>query len=121
MLVARRNEIELLSEIMKSQAAEFVAIYGRRRVGKTYLIGEFFKDKGLFFELTGRKNATKSAQLRNFATVFADAFNQGRLSEIPKDWDEALNALRYKIEAIESSKKVIIRSEERRVGKECRL
>ena len=108
MLVGRKKEIEILTEIMKSNASELVAIYGRRRVGKTYLISEFFRNKGLFFELTGRKDATKSAQLRNFATVFADAFNQGKRADIPKDWDEALSALRYQIEALGNSGKVII-------------
>ncbi|MEI6806737.1 MAG: ATP-binding protein [Myxococcaceae bacterium] len=108
MLIGRKKEITLLQDILQSNLPEFIAIYGRRRVGKTYLISEFFKDKGIYFELTGRKIANKSAQLSNFSTVFADTFNQGKQSESPKDWDQALNILRYKINEIDDSKKIIL-------------
>ncbi len=47
----RNSEKKLLQELYESDKAEFLAIYGRRRVGKTYLIGEFFKDKGKSFKI----------------------------------------------------------------------
>ena len=42
MIVGRENEINKLEKLYTSNKPEFVAIYGRRRVGKTYLIGELF-------------------------------------------------------------------------------
>ncbi len=53
-IVGRKKELQLLKEIEKSKEPEFVAVYGRRRVGKTFLISEFFCDtlnplKGMSF------------------------------------------------------------------------
>ena len=44
-IIGRQREIALLQEIYESPRAEFVAVYGRRRIGKTYLIDKFFGDK----------------------------------------------------------------------------
>jgi uncharacterized protein len=88
--------------------SEFIAIYGRRRVGKTYLIREFFKDKGIYFELTGIKNATKSSQIKNFSTIYSDTFLRGEQIAPPKDWDDALNILRVEIEKTDESQKMIV-------------
>ena len=76
-IVGREKECNFLQEVLLSERAEFIAIYGRRRVGKTYLINEFFQNKGIYFELIGRKKATRSAQLYNFKTVLSDVFCQG--------------------------------------------
>jgi len=48
-IVGREKEIELLQKLYDSKQAEFLAIYGRRRIGKTYLVTEFFRNKGVFF------------------------------------------------------------------------
>ena len=54
MLIGRTREQELLEKCYKSLESELVVVYGRRRVGKTYLIREFFaKKRGLIFEATG--------------------------------------------------------------------
>jgi uncharacterized protein len=62
-LFGREPEIALLNAVFTSRRAEFVALYGRRRVGKTYLIREYFKGREtLYFEFTGQKDAsTRSA------------------------------------------------------------
>lgn len=44
-IVGREKEIQKLDEILASKEAEFLALYGRRRVGKTYLVRQFFKSK----------------------------------------------------------------------------
>lgn len=48
MLIGRKKEIEELKTLYSSNEAELVAVYGRRRVGKTFLINEVFKDKFAF-------------------------------------------------------------------------
>ena len=48
-LVGRRNEIAELERLYVSKRSEFVAVYGRRRVGKTFLIKEVFKDRFAFW------------------------------------------------------------------------
>lgn len=43
MLIGRENEIATLHGLMSSDESQFVAVYGRRRVGKTFLIREAYK------------------------------------------------------------------------------
>ena len=66
-IFAREREIEKLQRLLASEKPEFLAIYGRRRVGKTYLIQEFFKDKGIFFFfLLEHEMAQNVPKFRNF-------------------------------------------------------
>ena len=51
-MVGRRKELELLEKYYNSGKAEFVALYGRRRVGKTFLIRQRFRNE-LAFDMTG--------------------------------------------------------------------
>ena len=48
-IIGRVNEQQLLSSLCEEQEARLIAVYGRRRVGKTYLVKYFFKDKFDFF------------------------------------------------------------------------
>jgi AAA+ ATPase superfamily predicted ATPase len=65
MIIGRENEIAILNEKLVSKKSEFVALYGRRRVGKTFLIRNLFEGK-FTFRLTGLSKATLSEQLINF-------------------------------------------------------
>jgi hypothetical protein len=107
-IVGREKEVSLLTQVLDSQKPEFLAIYGRRRVGKTYLVREFFKNQGIYFELTGIKDAAKSSQLKNFSVVYSDTFLRGERIDPPKDWVDALNILRKAIEKNPDSQKVIV-------------
>ena len=67
-IVGRQKELKILENTLVSNSAEFIAIYGRRRVGKTYLIKHFFnKQLGVFFELTGLNDGRLKDQLFNFS------------------------------------------------------
>ena len=59
-IIGREEELEMLQEIYESTEPQFLAVYGRRRIGKTYLISEFFKNKGVYFEITGMKEGSMS-------------------------------------------------------------
>ena len=69
-IVGRKNELSILDSIYKSKKSEFVAIYGRRRVGKTFLIRSAFKNK-FIFQITGLANASLKQQLANFQMVLS--------------------------------------------------
>ena len=47
-MIGRTKEIDILKKAMDSKESEFVAVYGRRRIGKTYLVRQFFADKFVF-------------------------------------------------------------------------
>lgn len=107
-IFGRASEIKILDRLLNSNKPEFLAIYGRRRVGKTYLIHEYFKDKGVYFSVTGSANSNKKLQLRKFYRELLNIFpNLVDLKEF-KDWDEALYALKEAIIKIDITKKVII-------------
>ncbi len=107
-IIGRQRELAILEGLYHSAQAEFLAIYGRRRIGKTYLIRQYFKNKGYYFELTGAKNASRADQLSNFREAFADAFYNGVLQEKPTTWQAAFMQLRRKVETLDSKQKIIL-------------
>ena len=73
-IIGRESEKEVLTSLYQSNNAEFLAVYGRRRVGKTYLVREFFEDTFAFyhtalspFELKDQPKLLYRAQLDEFA------------------------------------------------------
>ena len=85
-IVGREAERKLLQRYHESEKSELVALYGRRRVGKTYLIRCTFRDE-FDFSFTGMYETSKTLQLRRFA-------KQLGVDETPKDWFEAFDLLR---------------------------
>jgi AAA+ ATPase superfamily predicted ATPase len=66
--IGRKQEIKMLQDIKDSGKAEFVAVYGRRRVGKTYLIQQFFDNK-FAFSATGILEGTREEELFAFTSA----------------------------------------------------
>ena len=76
-LIGRDAEIKHLESIASSKEAEFVVVYGRRRVGKTFLVNTFFGDK-YTFKLTGlprRANASSWQTSQYRSTDMVEAQN----------------------------------------------
>ena len=107
-IIGREHEKALLERNLSSKEAEFIAVYGRRRVGKTYLVSEFCKDKGLYFEATGQLNAKKSIQLENFSIALAQVFYHGIEIAPPYTWPEAFRMLKEAILKTKSKRKIIL-------------
>jgi len=93
-VVGRKKEIELLQRIAESEEPEFVAVYGRRRVGKTFLIKQFFDNKFTFY-FSGSENSTMKTQLENFKIALRNYFNTTVLT--PENWTIAFEMLRKEI------------------------
>src|SRR5690242_16450877 len=100
-IIGRKEEIDLLKQLYESKQAEFLAIYGRRRVGKTYLITEFFRDKGVFFEITGSVTASTKEQLLRFHHEFCGLFKSEKKIKPPKNWQEAFLRLKDAVSEIQ--------------------
>lgn len=107
-IIGREREIQFLEKIFTSSKAEFVAVYGRRRAGKTYLIREFFKRKGFYLEFTGVKDGHKREQLMRFTETLAKKFYPGIDLKQPLTWHAALELLSSELEKLPKSKKIIL-------------
>jgi len=66
LFIGRRKEQEILYDALDSREAEMVAVIGRRRVGKTFLIKETYKEN-IVFDITGLQHGPLKEQLENFA------------------------------------------------------
>ncbi len=107
-IIGRHAEINLLKRLSNFGKAVFIALYGRRRVGKTFLTRRIFRNQGLFFEITGSKKASKQHQLANFHRVFTSVFDDTLYGKPPSDWDDAFDRLQIATARIEQQQKVII-------------
>lgn len=104
-IIGREAEQIRLGKILLSKDAELVAVYGRRRVGKTFLIRNFF-EKQLLFELSGIHHASLDQQLENFTIALSKA--SGFSLAKPTNWLQAFNILEnYLMPLIKRQKKVI--------------
>lgn len=105
MIVGRTNELKELHSLLTAEESQFVAVYGRRRVGKTFLIREAF-DYKFTFQHTGLYNASMREQLSEFReSLYAAGMQKVAM---PKSWNEAFRLLARLIEEKpEEGKKLI--------------
>ncbi|MDZ7899743.1 MAG: ATP-binding protein [Arcicella sp.] len=106
-IIGREIEKNILQEVLFSDEPELIAIYGRRRVGKTFLIRQFF-EREMIFEFSGQFDTKTKDQLQNFSTKI-DEFSQSTFpSIVPLNWTEAFNKLKvYLTPLIEQQKGII--------------
>lgn len=86
--IGREKEQAALLKALDSSEAEMVALIGRRRVGKTFLVRSVYAQH-IRFEVTGLQNRTTKAQLTNFYLHLRKAFGGTAPTEKPTDWLEA--------------------------------
>ena len=102
-IIGRIPQMDELQRFYDSGKPELVIVYGRRRVGKTYLIREFFGDRVDFY-FTGTVGASNSENLANFAKALTDAGSaRGRPIE---NWGEAFDRLKSLLAATPRKRKV---------------
>ena len=102
--IGRETEIGILKDICTSEKAEFVAVYGRRRVGKTYLIQQFFNHR-FAFSATGIIDGQKDEQLFSFTSSLIQA---GYSGSQPQNWLQAFELLKSILEQKKGSDKCVI-------------
>lgn len=108
-LIGRHKEKEDLERWINSDKSEFIAIYGRRRVGKTFLVKKALGNK-ITFHFSGSYRLTRKQQLLNFGLELKDQFNDQDLS-VPDNWILAFHELRQRLEKVRSKVKVIFLDE----------
>lgn len=112
-IIGRKEELTVLDNCYTTKKPEFIAIYGRGRVGKTFLIRQFFaskKDKNnIFLNTTGMQNGKITEQIANFTDAIAEAFvYPGVKLSTPKNWHDTFNTLQNHIRETITAKKIIL-------------
>ena len=105
-IIGRIDESTLLEQRYSSKQSEFVALYGRRRVGKTFLIKELF-GKRYAFHLTGISNVGTQRQLHNFFTELCRFDKAAANKDSPSDWFDAFQLLMDSMARNRQKRKVI--------------
>ena len=108
-LVARAKELTLLRGTTEKKESQFVAVYGRRRVGKTYLVREAFRD-GFCFSHTGYYNQPRKEQI----VAFFKSLKKSGLpadTQVPENWKGAFELLEAVIEHNQNPKKILFLDE----------
>lgn len=108
-LIGRLREQEIISDCIQDTKSHFIAIYGRRRVGKTYLVRKYFNNDFDFY-VTGLAKGNKSAQLTNFCLAIQQIDPDVLIDEI-NDWMAAFRLLISVLEKSSSKKKIIFMDE----------
>ena len=103
-MIGRSKEIQLLNEITADDRSHFVAIYGRRRIGKTFLIRETFSNR-FTFQHVGIYEGTLKEQLFTFDASLKDAGLA--VNTKSKNWMEAFEKLKDLIRISTEQKKII--------------
>lgn len=106
LIIGRTEEKQEFKRIRNSHRSEFVAVYGRRRIGKTYLIRNIFNNRFDFY-FTGLANAGQKQQLENFHTAMGTYFRGSRKRHVPGSWYEAFQQLATALKKKGKQKKVI--------------
>ena len=74
-IIGRSAELLELKELFNSKKSEFVALYGRRRVGKTFLVRHYFRNQQcIYFQAVGLQNGHLEVQLQNFIDSLSETF-----------------------------------------------
>lgn len=107
-IVGREYELDIMQSLYDKEEAVLMAVYGRRRVGKTFLVKCFLEEKYDFF-FTGMYKASTAVQL----TVFHDTLQQycGQILPMFKSWFDAFKALKSYLMGLKKDRIVVFLDE----------
>ena len=106
-LTGRQEERAILQQALDTPEAEMVAVYGRRRVGKTFLIKQVYQER-IVFEITGIQKAPYAEQIQNFVQQLNKVAENTLPVQTPKNWLEAFHLLTVLLEKKLSDQKGVV-------------
>jgi uncharacterized protein len=107
-ITGRQPEIQLMQDLFEKDESSFLAVYGRRRVGKTFLIREVYKDN-IVFECSGLHQKSRGQQLENFWVNLSEANKSNLPVPPPTTWIQAFFQLRnYLSSLVENDTKKVV-------------
>jgi len=107
-IIGREEEQQMIAEMLDTEAADLLAVTGRRRVGKTYLIRAFLQAR-IHFEMNGILNASLQQQLQNFDIAFNKINTKKSRRHAPvSNWLQAFHQLSQYLDSLKTTKKLIV-------------
>ena len=106
-VIGRQEEKNILTEALHSNEPELIAVYGRRRIGKTYLIRNHFSSE-MVFELTGVHDAKLKDQLYNVSRALQESMGIPVMPAVPATWMQAFHTLSEHLKTIIKKKPVVL-------------
>ncbi|MBR5984011.1 MAG: ATP-binding protein [Bacteroidales bacterium] len=106
-LIGRKKELKEFQRLYNSDESEMVIVYGRRRVGKTYLVNQAFAEIGFSFKVTGLYKSDLSHQLENFTLALNEYFSGKQIPQ-PKNWMDAFDVLKDCLSKCRSKRKKVL-------------
>jgi uncharacterized protein len=92
LIIGRDFEVQKIRRFLTYLASELLAIIGRRRVGKTFLVKQVYANE-MAFHITGLQDLSRSLQLTNFVTARNKFFIGSSSFAKPKNWLEAFSQI----------------------------
>ena len=105
-MIGRKKEIEKIERLLSSGRSEFLAVTGRRRVGKTFLVDTMLK-KYYCFSMTGIQNGSMATQLFNFGIKLAE-YDETSSPQNPENWQTAFSQLKGYLRTLPRDRKQVI-------------
>jgi uncharacterized protein len=106
-MIGRREQIQLMQDALKLKKSSFIAITGRRRVGKTHLVREIYSQH-FCFSVTGIQNGTMGMQLANFVQKINEYQEETAPKSYVKNWHDAFLLLKNYLKSLPKNKKQVI-------------
>lgn len=107
-IIGREREQAIINNYMESGKSELIAVYGRRRIGKTYLVKSIF-DNRFDFAFTGMFEVTRAVHLSQFRN-YLERYSGKHVRRL-RDWFEAFDALRDYLETLQKERIVVFLDE----------
>lgn len=105
--VGRSHQASSMLHLLETSRSEMLAVFGRRRVGKTELVWQVLGNK-FDFEITGIQHGSTASQLGNFANKFNEYAKPTTPIEAPRTWQEAFQHLKLWLGRRRSKKKIVL-------------
>ncbi len=105
-MIGRKKEIEKIERLLASGRSEFLAVTGRRRVGKTFLVDTLLR-KHYCFSMTGIQNGSMGTQLVNFSVKLAE-YDGSNIPQNPGNWQTAFLQFRGYLKSLPQDRKHVI-------------
>jgi uncharacterized protein len=107
MIIGRAKEQEALLDVLDSRESEMVAVIGRRRVGKTFLVRQVYADL-VDLEITGIQHASMKEQIQSFTLALKKTFEWYDFPKTPKTWLSAFHLLTNCLDSYQKEGKKIV-------------